>query len=118
MKETGDSWLCRRWVLGPEKQNEPLVREGAYRGLTGDKGLELRSLSAQESAARARQLRGRAGWIDLDVSPARRAGRRGGDADQPAAAAGREGAEPEGASGPVAERERPEGEGGRRRGVA
>src|SRR5262245_10216311 len=38
-------------------------------------------------------------------------GRRGGDADQPAAAAGREGAEPEGVSGAVAERERPEGEG-------
>ena len=35
--------------------------------LTGDNLLEFRSLSAQESAARARELRGRAGWIDLDV---------------------------------------------------
>jgi hypothetical protein len=35
--------------------------------LTGDNVLEFRSLSAQESAARARELRGRAGWIDLDV---------------------------------------------------
>src|SRR5215471_7220699 len=33
--------------------------------LTGDNVLEFRSLSAQ--AARARELRGRAGWIDLDV---------------------------------------------------
>jgi hypothetical protein len=54
-------------VLGPEKRNEPLVREGFYMDLTGDNVLELRSLSAQESAARARALRGRAGWIDLDV---------------------------------------------------
>ena len=54
-------------MLGPEKQNEPPVQEGVYRDLTGDNVLEFRSLSAQESAARARELRGRAGWIDLDV---------------------------------------------------
>jgi hypothetical protein len=35
--------------------------------LTGDNVLGFRSLSAQESAAWARELRGRAGWIDLDA---------------------------------------------------
>ena len=54
-------------MLGPEKRNDPLVREGFYMDLTGDNVLEFRSLSAKESAERTRELPGRAGWIDLDV---------------------------------------------------
>src|SRR5262245_39804485 len=82
--------------------------------LTGDNVLEFRSLSAQESAAR--ELRGRAGWIELDVlaSKTDRAAPAGAEEAMPippAAAAGRGGAEPAGVSGAVAERERPKGEG-------
>jgi len=67
-KENADPPIvCRKWVYAPERRGTRDIFKGFYTGLEGKNLLKFKSLTAEESVARAQEMGNKAGWIDVVV---------------------------------------------------
>ncbi len=66
--EKGDPEMhLRRWIMGPQHVNARQVWEGMYIDLEGKNLRRWKTLTTEESNAKASELGNRAGWIDIYV---------------------------------------------------
>lgn len=66
-KEDGASLQCRKWLYDADDRGKADVFRGFYLDVKGKNVLKFRSLTAEESRERARDLGNRVGWIDIEV---------------------------------------------------
>jgi hypothetical protein len=66
-KEDAENILCRKWLYDPDRKGKPDRFLGFYLDVKGKNLLKFRSLTAEESEARASALGNRVGWIDIEV---------------------------------------------------
>jgi hypothetical protein len=72
-EQTGDPLALRRWTFGPETRGVRETWEGFHRGEKGEKVHRFKSLTPEESLAKAAEFGTHAGWIHIHVLVSRKA---------------------------------------------
>ncbi len=66
-KEDADSYLCRRWIFGPEMVGKPDTYKGFYMGADASQLFLFEAMGKEEAKGLNNKLGARTGWIDIDV---------------------------------------------------